>query len=80
MLFSLLVAINHISVFSGWLSIEDDPQGIVARIDQRIEDMTGMTMSTAEQLQVVNYGIGGHYEPHYDFSRVCTHLSCFVLV
>lgn len=27
-------------------------------------------MSTAEELQVVNYGIGGHYEPHFDFARV----------
>lgn len=26
-------------------------------------------MSTAEELQVVNYGIGGHYEPHFDFAR-----------
>jgi hypothetical protein len=32
--------------------------------------MTGLTMSTAEELQVVNYGIGGHYEPHFDFARV----------
>lgn len=58
-------------VFSGWLSASDDPLGYVSHIDQRIEDVTGLSMSTAEQLQVVNYGIGGHYEPHYDFSRVC---------
>lgn len=55
---------------SGWLGPADDPLGIVDRIDQRIEDVTDLTMSTAEQLQVVNYGIGGHYEPHYDFARV----------
>ncbi|XP_019849479.1 PREDICTED: prolyl 4-hydroxylase subunit alpha-2-like isoform X2 [Amphimedon queenslandica] len=54
---------------SGWLSGSDDPLGYVDRIDQRIEDVTGLTMSTAEQLQVVNYGIGGQYEPHYDFAR-----------
>lgn len=55
---------------SGWLSSEDDPMGYVDRIDKRIEYFTGLTMKTAEQLQVVNYGIGGHYEPHYDFARV----------
>ena len=55
---------------SGWLSPSDDEQGYIRRVDQRIEDFTGLTMTTAEQLQVVNYGIGGHYEPHYDFARV----------
>ncbi len=37
---------------SGWLSSEDDPMGIVTRVDQRIGDVTGLTMETAEQLQV----------------------------
>ena len=46
-------AINNVFVFSGWLSPLDDDQGYVTRIDQRIEDTTGLTMSTAEQLQVM---------------------------
>lgn len=37
--------------------------------------MTNLTMDTAEELQVVNYGIGGHYEPHFDFARVTSKVS-----
>lgn len=33
------------------------------------QDMTGLTMETAEDFQVQNYGIGGHYAVHYDFSE-----------
>lgn len=53
---------------SAWLKNEDHP--IVQKISKRVEDLTGLTVTTAEELQVVNYGIGGHYEPHFDFARV----------
>uniref|UniRef100_A0A671LUI4 Zgc:152670 n=1 Tax=Sinocyclocheilus anshuiensis TaxID=1608454 RepID=A0A671LUI4_9TELE len=39
---------------------------VVARVNQRIADITGLSMKSAEDLQVQNYGIGGRYEPHYD--------------
>ena len=31
--------------------------------------ITNLNTKTAEELQVVNYGVGGQYEPHYDFAR-----------
>ena len=34
-----------------------------------VQAITGLELSTAEELQVVNYGLGGQYEPHYDFAR-----------
>uniref|UniRef100_A0A672RZC7 Prolyl 4-hydroxylase subunit alpha-1-like n=1 Tax=Sinocyclocheilus grahami TaxID=75366 RepID=A0A672RZC7_SINGR len=39
---------------------------VVAPISQRIADITGLSMDSAEELYVQNYGIGGRYEPHYD--------------
>jgi len=52
---------------SAWL--KDYEHKVVKRVCQRIEDVTGLTMSTAEDLQIANYGIGGQYEPHYDYAR-----------
>uniref|UniRef100_A0A182QBT0 procollagen-proline 4-dioxygenase n=1 Tax=Anopheles farauti TaxID=69004 RepID=A0A182QBT0_9DIPT len=51
---------------NGWL--EDAMHRVVARISQRTEDMTDLAMSAAEQLQVGNYGVGGHYLPHHDYA------------
>ncbi|XP_029107103.1 prolyl 4-hydroxylase subunit alpha-1b isoform X1 [Scleropages formosus] len=52
---------------SAWLTAYEHP--VVAKINQRIEDITGLNMDTAEELQVANYGVGGQYEPHFDFGR-----------
>ncbi|XP_066572969.1 prolyl 4-hydroxylase subunit alpha-2 isoform X2 [Amia ocellicauda] len=63
----VLTVANYRVSKSAWLEGEDDP--VIARVNQRIEDITGLTVETAELLQVANYGVGGQYEPHYDFSR-----------
>ncbi|XP_019950609.1 prolyl 4-hydroxylase subunit alpha-1b isoform X2 [Paralichthys olivaceus] len=52
---------------SAWLTGYEDP--LIEKINQRIEDLTGLEMDTAEELQVANYGVGGQYEPHFDFGR-----------
>ncbi|XP_015785639.1 prolyl 4-hydroxylase subunit alpha-1 [Tetranychus urticae] len=61
-----LEAANYRISKSAWLKGSDHE--VVDRVNQRIEDITGLTVDTAEELQVVNYGIGGHYEPHFDFA------------
>ncbi|XP_029383199.1 prolyl 4-hydroxylase subunit alpha-1-like isoform X2 [Echeneis naucrates] len=52
---------------SAWLGAYEHP--VIDKINQRIEDITGLDVSTAEDLQVANYGVGGQYEPHFDFGR-----------
>lgn len=52
---------------SAWLKPDDDL--VIYRVNSRIGAVTGLDMNTAEDLQIANYGIGGHYEPHFDFAR-----------
>lgn len=40
----------------------------IQNINRRIVDMTKLSLTNAEPLQIANYGIGGHYDPHFDFS------------
>ncbi|XP_074837139.1 prolyl 4-hydroxylase subunit alpha-3 isoform X2 [Carettochelys insculpta] len=51
---------------SAWLKDTVDP--VIVSLDRRIAALTGLNIRPpyAEYLQVVNYGIGGHYEPHFD--------------
>jgi prolyl 4-hydroxylase len=42
-----------------WLYDDDDDDEVVDHLNSRFEDMTGLSMETAEALQVQNYGIGG---------------------
>lgn len=48
-----------------WLSYESHPA--IANLLKNLQHLTGLNMLNSEDLQVCNYGIGGHYEPHFDF-------------
>ncbi|XP_073426105.1 prolyl 4-hydroxylase subunit alpha-2 isoform X3 [Dendrobates tinctorius] len=63
----ILTTANYRVSKSAWLEEYDDP--VVARVNHRMQAITGLTADTAELLQVANYGMGGQYEPHFDFSR-----------
>lgn len=40
---------------------------LTVRLNKRITDMTGFDMYGSEMLQVMNYGLGGHYDKHFDY-------------
>ncbi|KAI8119596.1 Prolyl 4-hydroxylase subunit alpha-2 [Lucilia cuprina] len=62
-----LVVNTRTSKFS-WF--QDNTDEITKRINQRIIDMTGFDIVGSEMLQVMNYGLGGHYDKHFDFFNV----------
>ncbi|XP_072546874.1 prolyl 4-hydroxylase subunit alpha-3 isoform X2 [Salminus brasiliensis] len=51
---------------SAW--VKDSVHPTIIKVDHRITLLTGLNVQLpyGEHLQVVNYGIGGHYEPHFD--------------
>jgi prolyl 4-hydroxylase len=48
---------------------QDHENEVVARISRRVSDMSGLSVETSEMLHVQNYGIGGHYDLHHDYSE-----------
>nr|AXL97326.1 prolyl 4-hydroxylase [Conus araneosus] len=55
----------------GWVDDEADP--LVAQVSSRVKAFTGLDVKTREKkrqssepMQVVNYGLGGHYDVHMD--------------
>jgi prolyl 4-hydroxylase len=42
---------------------------LVARIEQRVAALTGIPVEHQEPLQILHYGVGGEYEPHFDFFK-----------
>lgn len=48
-----------------WFEDKDHP--LIKVLNRRIGYMTGLSMRFAEKIQVMNYGLGGHYSTHYDY-------------
>ncbi|XP_065087112.1 prolyl 4-hydroxylase subunit alpha-2-like [Ochlerotatus camptorhynchus] len=52
---------------NSWLYDIDDP--LIAKISKRTADITRLNMKGYDGLQLNNYGIGGKYDPHFDWSE-----------
>ncbi|XP_077984711.1 prolyl 4-hydroxylase subunit alpha-2-like [Glandiceps talaboti] len=50
---------------TAWLFEKEDRE--LMNIAKRVEAISGLNIETAEPLQVLNYGMGGLYEPHHDY-------------
>uniref|UniRef100_A0A1A9ZZK9 procollagen-proline 4-dioxygenase n=1 Tax=Glossina pallidipes TaxID=7398 RepID=A0A1A9ZZK9_GLOPL len=48
-----------------WLP--DDSSNTTLGIIQKLADMTGLNTSGWEPMQIMNYGLGGHFKEHFDF-------------
>ncbi|TNN33597.1 Prolyl 4-hydroxylase subunit alpha-3 [Liparis tanakae] len=65
-----MIVIHKYICSSAWL--KDSAHSTVGKLDHKISMLTGLNVKHpyGEYLQVVNYGIGGHYEPHFDHATL----------
>ncbi|XP_011292629.2 prolyl 4-hydroxylase subunit alpha-1 [Musca domestica] len=50
---------------TAWMKYYADE--VFGRMLQHVQDISGLDYTNAEDMQIVNYGLGGHYGPHFDF-------------
>lgn len=48
-------------------SVKRGASPLVARIDERIARITGVPLAQGEPLQIMRYGVGAEYQPHWDY-------------
>lgn len=53
---------------TGWIaSLEQSQDGVVRNVEERIANVTGTRQVCGEALQIVKYGPGDQYKPHFDW-------------
>eukprot|EP00441_Pelagodinium_beii_P039482 CAMPEP_0197635686 /NCGR_PEP_ID=MMETSP1338-20131121/11433_1 /TAXON_ID=43686 ORGANISM="Pelagodinium beii, Strain RCC1491" /NCGR_SAMPLE_ID=MMETSP1338 /ASSEMBLY_ACC=CAM_ASM_000754 /LENGTH=1032 /DNA_ID=CAMNT_0043207799 /DNA_START=12 /DNA_END=3110 /DNA_ORIENTATION=+ len=66
-----LVEARYRTSQTNWLGQEDDKDGVLQRLAQRISLITGLSLESAEEFQIAYYTAEnqGRYEPHLDWGR-----------
>jgi len=48
-----------------WIK-KNEENGQFNLLNARIETLTGYSLKSSENYQIVNYGLSGHFQPHHD--------------
>ncbi|SPP80890.1 prolyl 4-hydroxylase subunit alpha-2 [Drosophila guanche] len=58
------------TALGAWIPDSDmDASGwtVVQGLHRRIRDITGLNINEQQHMQIIKYGYGGHYDPHFDY-------------